>query len=269
MNKKDLKNKLLETNIFNDNKYLDEYIRLILLNINNECVKGKTQRHHIIPRYFFQYNNLDVDNSQDNIVNLYYKDHLLAHYYLGCCSKDEFIYKNLLAMRYIDGEFNLNSLDNYQELYEKSRVNIYEKTHSVIANSKISETLKGKSFIKGKTWGKHTKKSRKNPNAKNKLLSDYASLRVGEKNSFYGKTHSEYTKSIISQKRTKYIDIGMYDLNSKELILKFRSIPEVVDYIKTNNISSSSKSAISSRVRSVCKLNTDYNRAYGYNWRYL
>ena len=74
-----LKEKLLQLNVFEDNEYLDLYVSLIQSNIYTEKQKFKTQRHHIIPRCFYRLHNMDIDNSTKNIVNLLFKDHILAH----------------------------------------------------------------------------------------------------------------------------------------------------------------------------------------------
>lgn len=94
------KQKLLDLAIFIDNEYLDKYICLI----NNNAkpyIKFKTQKHHIIPRAYFKYNKLKLDNSKSNIVCLEYKDHILAHYYLYKCSKSWFNYCMLRALTYL------------------------------------------------------------------------------------------------------------------------------------------------------------------------
>lgn len=51
-------------------------------------MKFKTQLHHIIPRKYYTYNKLEINNSRENLVNLLYKDHILAHYYLALCAKE-------------------------------------------------------------------------------------------------------------------------------------------------------------------------------------
>lgn len=73
------KSDLLLTGVFIDNDYLDKYIALI----NNSLTQtGNSCKHHIIPRCYYKYNNLIVDDTQNNLVNLSYIDHILAHYYL-------------------------------------------------------------------------------------------------------------------------------------------------------------------------------------------
>lgn len=81
-----LKETLMSLNVFIDNEYFDEYIDIINNNIDRKREKFKTQKHHIIPRAYFKHNKLLLDNSDNNIVNLLYKDHILVHYYLCQCT---------------------------------------------------------------------------------------------------------------------------------------------------------------------------------------
>ena len=82
----ELKKKLLSTDIFIDNIYLDKYVELIIANLTRLKEPKITQKHHILPRYYFKHNNMAVDNGKNNLVNLIYTDHILAHYYLALCS---------------------------------------------------------------------------------------------------------------------------------------------------------------------------------------
>ena len=77
-----IKNTLLGTNEFLDNEYLDKYVNLITSNKFTKKEVYKTQRHHIIPRCYYRNNNLIVNNEPDNLVNLLFKDHVLAHCYI-------------------------------------------------------------------------------------------------------------------------------------------------------------------------------------------
>lgn len=116
-----------------DNEYLDKYCQLIIQNKNRVRQKYITQCHHIVPRKYFNYNNLPVDNSAENKVNLMYSDHLLAHYYLAlCASTDWFKFSNInmlscgaaRSMWDLSDESQkefLASLEHYQELYEYSK----------------------------------------------------------------------------------------------------------------------------------------------------
>lgn len=105
--------KLASTTIFDTTtEYFKAYIELILKNLTTKKEKFKTNRHHIIPRCYFKIKQLPVDNSSENIVNLQYADHLLAHYYLGNCIIDPKIKIGMLrAMQYMHiTKENINSI---------------------------------------------------------------------------------------------------------------------------------------------------------------
>ena len=69
-----LKQRLLNTGLFVDNEYLDKCIFLIEEGLSVGYIKYKTHKHHIIPRAYYRYNNLPVDNSDNNIENLLFKN---------------------------------------------------------------------------------------------------------------------------------------------------------------------------------------------------
>lgn len=130
-----LKETLLSLGCFEDNKYLDFYYNLIENNRHTKKEKFKTQRHHIIPKCYYKENSLELDNSSDNLVNLLYKDHILAHYYLcRCVERDhkQFLYK--LENSYLhlikgnsnykiyNDEITEEELLNYQKIYEDWKI---------------------------------------------------------------------------------------------------------------------------------------------------
>ena len=53
-----LKNNLISLGLAVDNKFLDSYCSLIESNRETKREKSKTQKHHIIPRYYYKKNNL-------------------------------------------------------------------------------------------------------------------------------------------------------------------------------------------------------------------
>lgn len=122
-----IKEKLLALpNTFIDNNFLDKYCELILANRLTVKQKFITQKHHIVPRFYFKHNKLAIDNSSDNLVNLSHSDHLLAHYYLANCVMDFYQYVASYALFYMynkaikTDEFDIEALDlhNYQQLRE-------------------------------------------------------------------------------------------------------------------------------------------------------
>ena len=160
----DFKNYLLSLNIVEDNNYLTEYVNLLEANIATAYVSGKTECHHGIPVHVYQdifkYKTYAIASNRANkdsnnlIVNLLYKDHVLAHYYLAMCSKEPYKEKNIYAFilmvqnkyRYIDEvDFNefKESLDYYQNLHEQYYF-LLKKPLSEEARKKISKANRGK-----------------------------------------------------------------------------------------------------------------------------
>lgn len=160
-----LKTKLLETNLFIDNEYLNLYCELINSNLNTQRVKHKTQRHHIIPKCYYKMIKEPVDNSSYNLVDLLLKDHVMAHCYLVLASKENiFKYYNRISLYKIINHFNydgikdlMNNLDEVQLAYEASReialkynsMNVpkYKEEHDALMRSEkvrksISQSMK-------------------------------------------------------------------------------------------------------------------------------
>lgn len=124
MTKESLRSTLLDLKYCKDSNYLNDYINLIFDNVI-EKDGWKTQKHHIIPRHYFIHNNLDVDNTEENIVELSYKDHIKAHIYLAkCCINIEDIKANSAAALYMTcnstriSRAEINSLDDIYEFAE-------------------------------------------------------------------------------------------------------------------------------------------------------
>lgn len=149
-----LKERLLTCELVYDNEYLNKYIELINKNLESQKVAG-SQHHHIIPRFYFRDNKLEIDNSNDNIVNLSFADHVLAHYYLALCCKGSYKYKAELAfmrtsnyMTFPTLDVLMNDLDKYNELYESTvkHMSEYRMGHetSALTRQKISIANKGK-----------------------------------------------------------------------------------------------------------------------------
>lgn len=157
-----LKEKLLAFDLVEPNEFLEKYINLIENNRGTRKIRFKTQKHHVIPKYYFKENKLELDNSSDNVVNLYYKDHILAHYYLCLCSKtDKQRYQNFISLRHVYNNFwidstedDLRKLDKYQELYEQSKKYQSEfeqgrtlKPATQERKDKISNANKGRQYV--------------------------------------------------------------------------------------------------------------------------
>lgn len=95
------KTKLLNTNYFIDNEYLDKYCQLVTDNKATSKIKYQTQTHHILPRCYFKLLDLPVDHSHSNLVEFQHYDHALAHYYLCFCTTGELKYKLRCAFMFL------------------------------------------------------------------------------------------------------------------------------------------------------------------------
>ena len=130
---------LLNLNCFINNEYLTLYYELISNNIGKEALKFKTQEHHFIPisYYTLKYNIIKGENGNNDEskkkadsdpnnfkVNLLYKDHILAHYYLCLCTEGQINYLlkeaffKMSSIKYISKDIDIKKLDKYQEIYE-------------------------------------------------------------------------------------------------------------------------------------------------------
>lgn len=152
------KETFLKTGIVIDNEYFEKYINLIERNELTKQEKGKTHCHHIIPKYCFAsstcINDLEQE-SEENKVNLLYKDHVLAHYYLSLCSStNRYKINNIYALKYLLGinSFLLKNssftdkLEFLQDLYEFCKNNTdYSFTKNINLN-KIWMNFNGRNY---------------------------------------------------------------------------------------------------------------------------
>lgn len=227
-----LKLRLKKTNLFEDNEWLDLYCELILNNLNTKKEKFKTNVHHIIPRCYYKHNNLEVDNSKENLVNLLYKDHILAHYYLCKCAKESrFKYCMLSSIEHILGlskKIGLNldidefNLDDYQELYQLKCAYHSKQLKGLFKgnNNPAKQSWVGAKISKSKLGHKVSKETREKIGNKNRgrkwtleererRLISYKDMNKGDKNGMYGKipwnkgkhnVYSEETRKKMSEK---------------------------------------------------------------------
>lgn len=166
-----LKETLLKSGFIEDNIWLNEYIALITLNLNNEIIKGETQRHHIIPKFYYTLKQLPINNLTENLVNLSYRDHVLAHYYLARCGKGEFKKRNCLAFI---------NMTNYKQKVTKENKELFI---SLDAYKELLEIKKSfmVSYSLGRKWTEEQRKRR-------------SIAYTGPGNNRYGTHHTEETK---------------------------------------------------------------------------
>lgn len=122
----DLKEYLLIKRQFVDNEFLDKYCTLVQRNYKTSQRAGCTNKHHIVPRAWFKLNDQPVDNSVSNLVNLQYRDHVLAHYYLALCTENELQYANELALMCLTTRKKFSVVDKHLIQSLPLYNNIYE-----------------------------------------------------------------------------------------------------------------------------------------------
>lgn len=121
-----LKTTLLSKEGFIDNDYLELYCRLIERNIRTIRKPRLTNKHHIIPKAWFKLNYQEIDNSLSNLVNLIYREHVLAHYYLCLCTEGPLKWANELAFICLISRKKLSAPDRQLICNLPAYNNIYE-----------------------------------------------------------------------------------------------------------------------------------------------
>ena len=157
-----LKNYLLATNMFIDNDFLVDYCKLIIENLTTKRTKFKTQVHHIIPKSYFKIIRKEVNNNKENLVNLQYSDHILAHYFLSlCCINKELRYymESALAFMVNKVDFDTTCLTDYATCYEDICRQRSERQRGVpkgpITEERRNKLLEYYKTHKGASYGTH------------------------------------------------------------------------------------------------------------------
>lgn len=122
------------TKVFEYNQHFVAMMNIINLARLNPPSKG--HKHHIIPRCWFNKNNLPVDNSKDNLVLLSPEDHAKVHKLAYLCCKNEI--KSSLRFAY----YMTNNIYKEMDLLGSNNP-FYGKHHSDESKSKISKSKTG------------------------------------------------------------------------------------------------------------------------------
>lgn len=206
-----------------------------VLNSRQESDSDYFEKHHIVPKFYFKLNNLPVDSSEDNIINLSGKNHFLIHYYYYKASKLE--YKSRLAFacicmhRQMLLEANEKKAKEFASFYEEVKKQASEAKKGIPRSEetkkKLSLALKGKtSPNKGKIfsteWKQKLSKAHKNLEPTEAMRNGWrmsAEKRRGKQKN-YQKTQKmlDYYKT---KKRPKSFDAtGRKPSNSRKVLKK-------------------------------------------------
>lgn len=164
--------------MFNDSKYTKIYNSLMESRKTRLNYEGYVERHHIIPRCF------GGSDEPENIVCLTAREHYVAHYLLIKMTDGDNKRKMAFALHMLSSNWSAKDLLGSRR-YEVARIENYR----ALKGRKLSDTHKMRISLahKGKV---------KTEKHKNKL-SECAKTRIGDKNPFYGKTHSAEMKEKI------------------------------------------------------------------------
>ena len=158
------------------NEYYRKYIELIDYAKSEEYeLQEDYEKHHIVPRSFYEKKHMSIDNSDDNLVALNLQDHFMAHWYITkCCvqkMKRSMEYAVVLMSNMVNCKTNredtaiakavafaLSKVDKMKiPMSEEQRRKIseamigknspfYGKHHSEESKKKLSESLTGRVF---------------------------------------------------------------------------------------------------------------------------
>lgn len=140
-----------------------------IINDPNPDNEAYTEEHHIIPRFFYRMNHIEIDNSTDNLVDVSLKNHFLIHYYAAKCAKEK--YKSRLWFSVV------RTLGNFKRKGWEDQIDLI--------SDKIAE-------IRLEVSKAHSQLM--TPEARRHL----SELNRGERHPKYGTHHSEHTKKLIS-----------------------------------------------------------------------
>jgi group I intron endonuclease len=133
---------------------------------------------------------------------------------------------------------------NIQKFWDDAKTDVSFMTQR---STRLSQSLKNRQFSEN-----HKKK-----------LSMSASQRTGEKNSFFGKVHSEQTKKLISESNSKAVQ--MIDKDTNQVLNTFPSLIEACNYLMARGITTNQSA--SSRISKICRGVGCI--AYGYLWKFV
>lgn len=173
---------------------------------------GKFEKHHIIPRCWFNKHNLPVDNSENNLVNLTIEQHRKVHKLAVLCAKEEI----KSSLKYASSLMNRESMCGDKN--PNYGVKCDEEKRNKISNSVKQAYKDGRLNTKGENngmyhkkgiipWnkGKGKPKQIKNPQGVH-ICSEEAKKKISEAKKEYWKTHTisaEHRKKMNESRRGK------------------------------------------------------------------
>lgn len=181
-----------------NNEYYRKYIELIDYAKSEEYeLQEYYEKHHIVPRSFYEKKHMSIDNSDDNLVALNLQDHFMAHWYITkCCvqkMKRSMEYAVVLMSNLVNCKTNREDTAIAKAVafalskVEKMKIPMSEETRRKISEAKTGENHH--------MFGKHHSEQSK------KKMSDNHADFSREKNPMFGNHFSEESKKRISESK--------------------------------------------------------------------
>ena len=194
------------------NEYYRKYIELIDYAKSEEYeLQEYYEKHHIVPRSFYEKKHMSIDNSDDNLVALNLQDHFMAHWYMSkCCvqkMKRSMEYAVVLMSNMVNCKTNREDTAIAKAVafalskVDKMKIPMSEETRRKMAESRT---------------GKHLSEDTK------RKLSE---SQIGEKSYWYGKHHSEESKNRIRENTPSKKPVLQFSKDGK-LIAEYLSLNE-------------------------------------------
>lgn len=152
-----IKDKILESDFWKecfDNQSI-WYYKLIdlILSVDRDSKKEKGYEiHHIIPRSFFKLKNIEIDNSDDNLIKFTPSEHYMAHYYMSKCAKKIIKRSMIYALHLMTQTATTRncefSAEEFSKMYEEVKLE-FSKCQKINCNLKnISKELRYQNLMK-------------------------------------------------------------------------------------------------------------------------
>ncbi len=226
----------------NFTKRWKQHVRMLSKNAHCNIILQRSYNIHGADSFVYEiielvpYENPKITEREDYYISLY--DSKKTGYNIADATFGD-VLTNHPDRKLIIEKIRAGSLQRYSSMpnEEKERLRrthighrngMFGKKHDESAKEKMSTTRKEYKIIHG--FGQ-THGIRKSLIHKEKL-SEKAKLRIGDKNPFFGKTHSEETKNMIRSKT-----IGKKPSNRKKLLADGIEYESAADCARANNIS--------------------------------
>lgn len=186
-----------------NNEYYRKYIELIDYAKSEEYeLQEYYEKHHIVPRSFYEKKHMSIDNSDDNLVALNLADHFMAHWYITkCCvqkMKRSMEYAVVLMSNMVNCKTNREDTAISKAIaFALSKVDKMKIPMSEEHRRKISEAKTGEN---NPMYGRHFSEEQKKKMSealKGRILSEETKKMISKAR--VGKHHSEETRKKLSK----------------------------------------------------------------------